>query len=450
MTTEIDNFDTDGFSDYDFSDYTEWALATGLWDGRPITWQEAPHFQDQVAARITQLFFSREPSDPTFDALAAQLAWLGTPPDGRELLLRDIQALVFSKGEILQAGFRKSASKFWKKHKTAILIGLGAAALDELNKKAAPEPKKRLPPPTETVAQTEAPPPFPEGLVYLENGVLLNGEYLTYQQILQAARCEDLFNPPPPTFPIDAQSPRFFPYEQITIEPTYPPPFLSKIEPCGYHNPQCLISGINGMHTSSAQAQNHAHYIKQLAGGQDIEWVYNKSNGLLPDLGEIFTMNYLGYSPNTAKELGEKWTAFHEANKDNPNAKLIHICHSQGAIHTRNTLLSLPPEIRDRVIVIAIAPGAVVPDHLCYRSFNYASKNDPVPRGEILFFGLLDSNEVGTSKALEEAFKNREQLILLEPHPDAGLIDHDFQSPTFKKKIEEHIQDYLNKNGEYK
>jgi len=43
-----------------------------------------------------------------------------------------------------------------------------------------------------------------------------------------------------------------------------------------------------------------------------------------------------------------------------------------------------------------------------------------------------------------------QELILLDPHPDANsLIDHDFQSPTFKERISQHIKKYLEDKGEY-
>ncbi len=62
-------------------------------------------------------------------------------------------------------------------------------------------------------------------------------------------------------------------------------------------------------------------------------------------------------------------------------------------------------------------------------SFDYASKKDIVPFGELLFAGAFDTNELGTMSAVERALENRKELILLDPHPDAKGIDHDFRSP---------------------
>ena len=125
--------------------------------------------------------------------------------------------------------------------------------------------------------------------------------------------------------------------------------------------------------------------------------------------------------------LLENWTEFHKQNVDRPHAKYLQFCHSQGAIQMKNALMHAPKEIRDRVIVVAIAPAAVVSKELCYQSYNYASKKDIVPFGELAFAGALSTNEYSTSPVLEMAMEHHEELIILEPHPDATEMDHNFQ-----------------------
>ncbi len=39
------------------------------------------------------------------------------------------------------------------------------------------------------------------------------------------------------------------------------------------------------------------------------------------------------------------------------------------------------------------------------------------------------------------------ELHILEPHLDAKYWDHDFLSPTFERKIQEHIADYIKNYG---
>ncbi len=212
------------------------------------------------------------------------------------------------------------------------------------------------------------------------------------------------------------------------------------------YNPKIFLSGMNGINTTKAEAASHQSYVQKLAG-QKVHWVYNRSHGAILDLVEVFSMNYLGFSPNTAKELQVNWAAFHERNLGNPDEKLFHTCHSQGAIHTYNALRNCPSEVRDRVIVLAIAPAKIIPREMCYRSYNYASKKDIVHFGELVTAGFFNSSETGNSKYMEIMLENREQLILLDPHPGSTDIDHDFQSPTYRRVIIDHLKKYLQRGN---
>lgn len=46
-------------------------------------------------------------------------------------------------------------------------------------------------------------------------------------------------------------------------------------------------------------------------------------------------------------------------------------CHSQGAVHIRNALIDYSPELRERIIVVAIAPGAYVYKEICASVIHY-------------------------------------------------------------------------------
>src|SRR5690606_32872089 len=82
-------------------------------------------------------------------------------------------------------------------------------------------------------------------------------------------------------------------------------------------------------------------------------------------------------------QLKEAWVQFDEANKDNPGAKYLQICHSQGGAYVKKALEDSHQEIRDRVIVVNIAIATIIPDDLCYHSYNYASENDYANLGEM-------------------------------------------------------------------
>ncbi|MBX9838518.1 MAG: hypothetical protein K2X69_09425, partial [Silvanigrellaceae bacterium] len=140
---------------------------------------------------------------------------------------------------------------------------------------------------------------------------------------------------------------------------------------------------------------------------------------------------------------------FHEIHKDNPNKKLVQTCHSQGAIHVYNTLASLPKEVTDRVLVINLGGARVIPDRMCYKAFNYASKNDIVHYGEIVFASFLDPSDMESSDLMQTLIQDRKELVFLDPHPDAEGIDHGFDTPTFEDVLGKHLNTYIERNGEY-
>lgn len=253
--------------------------------------------------------------------------------------------------------------------------------------------------------------------------------------------------PSPQTAPSGSfASPPSPPKGTETTAPSFQSPRIFVVP--GKQTKSCLVIGTNGINTPFADAQGHSEYLSRLAGDESVTWVYNKTNGLPIDLAEALLLNAHGISVNK-EDYQEVWRKFHEENRDNPHAKCLQICHSQGAAQVRNALVYSPQEIQDRVIVVAIAPEAVIPAECCYKSFNYSSKRDIVPYTGILRASFFDSEEVGMSTASKVAWEHHEQIIWLEPHPDAELLDHSFQSPTFQETIYDHLQDYFKRGGIY-
>jgi hypothetical protein len=212
------------------------------------------------------------------------------------------------------------------------------------------------------------------------------------------------------------------------------------------------IGWINGMANSFDDFKASGLYIQKLAGGSQVSGIYNHSHTIAVDLLEAACLNHLfEYSPVTAKLLQKEWQDFHEYNADNPNAKLLQICHSQGAIHVKNALQNCPAEIRDRIIVIAIAPGAIVPDKLCFKAYNYASERDIVykfePSRPTLLPGVID--DVLIPRFGDPILPAREELIILPSHPEATGIDHEFISLTFQPLIEKALEHYTERQGQY-
>lgn len=242
-----------------------------------------------------------------------------------------------------------------------------------------------------------------------------------------------------------SQSNRFF--SLINPEATIPPHTSWKakaqtvvFETTGKELLQGRIGGINGIGNLLEDAVNHANFLSNAAGNYKVEWVYNCSHSAPVDVALAILINYKGASANR-ELLRENWLRFHEEHVNAPDAKYMQFCHSQGAAAVKLELAALPKEIRNRIIVVALAPAAVIPKSLCFESYNYSSKRDPVPYGEIaadLVFSPL--------KTFQD-LKDFKELILLDPHPEAPFFDHAFNSPTFAKVIAEHIEKFIKSYG---
>lgn len=315
--------------------------------------------------------------------------------------------------------------------------------------------------------------PF-DRIEFKEDKVLVNAREFSYPQLLdptQKDRLVSSFYPNTPPSYFFLENPEEQAFVQDLLRKTFPEPisFQEQIkessfeqailpswktkesrafETGGISKQTCRIGGINGVNTSLSTANDHACYIQGLTPNQNIEWVYNQTHGPA-DFLEVLFLNYKGYSPNTSNLLQKAWTAFHEENIDNPNAKYLAVGHSQGVAHIRNALLGLPEDIQNRIIVLAVAPAVVIPKRICFQVFNYASKKDPIPGLEVALYQHLKRLHKPIPKELQDVVERHKQLIRLEPHPDATGIDHDFQSLTFKDQIKRHIQNYLDRNGIY-
>ena len=190
-----------------------------------------------------------------------------------------------------------------------------------------------------------------------------------------------------------------------------------------------MISFINGIDTAFEDALSHSEYIGNLAGGYNIHGVYNATHGKHVDANE-YLMNKDYFATPPVRQLHKQWDDYF-ANAD-AITPILQICHSQGAALLRNALMTYPKELRERIIVIAVAPGAYIHPSLCKQVTHYASKwnRDIVP--------WLDLNG---------RVANRGNIISLRPHKNSPTFDHSFQSPTYQTPIADQVISYISKYG---
>jgi len=416
-----------------FFPIADWAIETGVWNGRKVSIEDTPLVFQDIQERIQTLLFSHDPNSNEFCKAIAYYARIGSKDTERALIEKEIHEFkLLQDGRIIEVGFGKSVKTFWKKHQTAIWIGIGAVALVTTVVIVAV-----------CTGGTAAAPIAAAGSAGLAPTGKRRKEDSEEEKTPLSSAAE------PPKDPLKKISPPSIESPQISSS------WLHLFSSCpfeieGKQYTDRRIGFINGMNCSFEDAKANAKHIQKFTSNESIEGVYNKSHGIRKDMLEAAVFNYQGISFNTDKLLVTNLERFHEENASNPKAKYLLFCHSKGAIEVRNALVKLSEEVRNRAIIVAIAPAAVVPRELCYQSHNYASKRDPIPYGEAFVSGWFDSNETGISKRSEQALENHEQLILLDPHPDAEMVDHSFMSPTFHQAISDHIKEYNACNGEYK
>lgn len=182
-----------------------------------------------------------------------------------------------------------------------------------------------------------------------------------------------------------------------------------------------FVGGIANTGVSSRQA---ARRIPQEAGTA-VMYAVNRTTVIFDILRAFVELFFFNRTP-AEKRLTNMWNQYFMVN---PDGYFLQICHSEGAIIVRNALMNYPEDLRNRIIVLAIAPAAYIDKDLCKQVNHYRSTRDFVPLFDIF----------GASRCAETT-------TVLKPHPNAPLFDHAYSSPTYAKVISDHIDDFNSKN----
>ena len=212
-----------------------------------------------------------------------------------------------------------------------------------------------------------------------------------------------------------------------TVHDIIPKPRSHYYEVGSIELPNGQINLTNGINNHEKDAKKSASLISKYGNGVKVYGLYNATHTAPVDAAECL-MGQLGIPTRACFLQKRQWKEF--ARTHGPDAKLLQFGHSGGTIVIRNALRLCSKALRDKIIVVAISPAAVVPKSLCYRSFNYACRGDLVPLTDILGNIL-----------------HQDEIIWLEPHKDAHFPYHSFNSPTFEEPIQNHITDYIEQYG---
>jgi RHS repeat-associated protein len=200
----------------------------------------------------------------------------------------------------------------------------------------------------------------------------------------------------------------------------------------GYHeNPDLGIGFVNGINTSYDECREHAEMLSAYGNGYNIRFVYNQTHGFILDLFECI-LGRLGFTTDPVNQLHKMWDNFFDSASE--DGRFVMFCHSQGAIHVKNALMSYPEERRKRIDVEAFCPGGYIDQSTCGNVQHYRGHwwRDLVPVTDIL--GM---------------FRNRLSTAVLSSSTDACLFDHSFSSPTYQDLILSILTKVLSIGGEF-
>lgn len=196
------------------------------------------------------------------------------------------------------------------------------------------------------------------------------------------------------------------------------------------------IGWINGIKNLFSDSTQSAELLSSYAGGANVHSVYNAHTGFIKDNVRVLLGMHDSSMTRAVLEIHETWSTFFA--KAGPNERFLQFCHSGGATQCDLALKSYPPELRKRIVIIAIAPATYISRQLCHRVVHYVSKRDLVP--------MVDRS----GKA-----QFGDTVVVLDPHPDVPRLakftyqDHGINSPTYQAVIKQEIQKFIKESEKW-
>ncbi len=138
--------------------------------------------------------------------------------------------------------------------------------------------------------------------------------------------------------------------------------------------PGLMYMPLNGIMNTFADFKTSLINFAELTN-HNVVGVYSPSFGFFWDAIRYVAARF-HIATETVKEIHKVWNQFFDSY---PNGYVFCLPHSRGVVDLRNALMTYPPHLRERIFVIAIAPGCFVDEHLCREVFHLVCKGDPVP-----------------------------------------------------------------------
>ena len=190
------------------------------------------------------------------------------------------------------------------------------------------------------------------------------------------------------------------------------------------------ITFVNGNWNSLEDSKDNALFCSDRNGGAEVSCVYNATRGKYGDLKKSKLCSRDGRATKASAMQIYNWLEYDEGLA--PNGYIFHECHSDGAIVTNNSLKMSPKYLKDRLIVLATAPGVHIKNTMCYSVVQLKRRSDLPYRLDAV--GHLKENLFKCSTSI---YAKRHKSV-----PWYSL-DHEYQSLSYIEEASRYRSDYL-------
>ncbi len=185
----------------------------------------------------------------------------------------------------------------------------------------------------------------------------------------------------------------------------------------------CLL---NGLANAFQDAYKSASELStECAQGKNLHCVYSATVGTAWDFASGLLCQSNTITPPVLHLL-DLWQDFFEEDQD---SKFLQICHSRGAIEVNKALELLPPELRQRIIVVTLAAACLIPEEKAYKVKNFVIESDPVVQ--------ISANR--------DLLINAEHTIKLPWHSDT-INPHSSRGSSYREALRPLIDSYIRTN----
>ncbi len=178
----------------------------------------------------------------------------------------------------------------------------------------------------------------------------------------------------------------------------------------------------NGVWNTYEEAKSSAQYLSRMIKNSNIHVIYNEHINNAMDVVRAGLSLTLPRQTKASKLMASEWMKFLDQDEKN---EILHICHSEATINTRNALLNIPREYRRRINIVGIAPAAYMAKNLAKNIYHYAAEGD--------FITKID----------KEGKKScSESVITLSADKYLDKDVHAFQHLIYKDKLQDHLNKF--------